>query len=138
MASYVDDALFGGPGVALLRGMSDDPLWTDEPSALLSFAKRIGSLLPQNEAGDLVDQVTFTSGSHVRGAKTRRELPFHTDLGPCVPDVFLLYCVHQAPRGGGTIVVDGLRVPEWLDDEALTVLTSPFPFDVSDNAVDSS
>jgi alpha-ketoglutarate-dependent taurine dioxygenase len=70
----------------------------------------------------------------VRGAKTRRELPFHTDLGPSRPDAFLLCCVRPAPRGGTTILVDSRAVLDRLDHHVRAVLATPFPFDISDDA----
>lgn len=115
---------------------------TDDPSGLydqlLDFAGSLGTTLPQNEQGDLLDEVTFRSGAHVRGAKTRRDLPFHTDLGPTCPDIFFLACVSNSANGGNTLLVDLGRQHElaasWLSAETLATLSNPIPFDLSDDA----
>ncbi len=109
---------------------------------MLDFAVAIGRVIPQTEQGDLLDQVTFTPGPHVRGAKTRRPLPFHTDLGPNSPDVFLLGCVSSASQGGATLLVRARHAYDVLartvSNEVLSQLAGSFPFDISDTAADSA
>lgn len=119
---------------------------TGEPRSLgarlLDFAAAIGRVVTQTEQGDVLDQVTFTAGPHVRGAKTRRALPFHTDLGPNSPDVFLLGCVSSASQGGATVLVRASDACDVLARAApvrvLDQLRGSFPFDISDSADDSA
>lgn len=139
------ECLFGAAAAIVVR--------TGEPRnlgvRLLDFAAAIGRVVPQTEQGDVLDQVTFTPGPHVRGAKTRRALPFHTDLGPNCPDVFLLGCVASASQGGATVLVKASDACDVLTRAAptqvrtapaqvLDQLSDPFPFDISDAADDSA
>src|SRR5215472_16010719 len=114
------ECLFGAAAAIVVR--------TGEPHnlgvRLLDFAAAIGRVVTQTEQGDVLDQVTFTPGPHVRGAKTRRALPFHTDLGPNSPDVFLLGCVSSASHGGATVLVKAT--------DACDVLTRAAPAQVLD------
>lgn len=131
------ECLFGAAAAIVVR--------TGEPRnlgvRLLDFAAAIGRVVTQTEQGDVLDQVTFTPGPHVRGAKTRRALPFHTDLGPNCPDVFLLGCVSSASQGGATVLVKAGDARDVLTHAApaqiLDQLSESFPFDISDTADDS-
>lgn len=137
-AATARERLFGPAAALVVR--TGEPC--DLGARLLDFAAAIGRVVTQTEQGDLLDRVTFTPGPHVRGAKTRRALPFHTDLGPNSPDVFLLGCVSSASEGGATVLVRASDARDELarggSAQVLGQLGDSFPFDISDTAADSA
>ncbi|MGD9986964.1 TauD/TfdA family dioxygenase [Pseudonocardia sp.] len=126
-------ALFGpsGPGFAVLRGVPVQGLDLEVTERLYWM---IGSLfgVPVTQSGDLdlIGQVRreVRSGEKAfeRGYKSAADLEYHCDLTPLAG----LLCVHQAPHGGESTLVDAEYVHAVLQAERpdlLAVLYEPFP-----------
>lgn len=76
------------------------------------FASMFGQSLPQNRFGELFCKVQDETG--LRGSKTNKELPFHTDSAnefcDSKPDFFLLYALRVAEVGGQTLLANAQTI----------------------------
>jgi alpha-ketoglutarate-dependent taurine dioxygenase len=121
IAARIDDRLRRGRGFAVVSGFPvDDRTAACERFAALSA--RMGTLLPQNTAGDRLHLVQTRGGGADRtyGSRGSGELLFHTDqaAAPAAlrPRVFALLCLERAARGGHTQLASGhALVRELLD-----------------------
>jgi len=94
-------------GFAFLKNV---PIETD---ATEQFAGRIGYIRETNY-GRMWDVVTQPSAANL--AYTSRELAVHTDnpYRDPVPGMQILHCLAAPPRGGDSVLVDGIAVAEGL------------------------
>ena len=112
-------------GCALVHGVPQTDPGVGE------VAKRIGVVRHSN-FGDLFDvRVDFDP---VSNSNTGLELPPHTDLPTreYQPGMQLLHCIKNNVKGGNSILVDGFRVAEELQERhprACLLYTSPSPRD---------
>ncbi|SEG89394.1 Taurine catabolism dioxygenase TauD, TfdA family [Thermomonospora echinospora] len=124
------------PGLCVLQGFPEG-IWTDH-RAVLRFSELLGTPIPQDRHGTVVREVrdrgsTIGQGESTRYADSRFGGHFHTDgaeAGFPVPDMFALFCVRQAMRGG-SLHLAHLRdvVRELAGQEAVVdVLGRPFHF----------
>lgn len=98
--------MLGAQGFAVFSGF---PVENDERASeqLLAFGRSLGAPLAQNRSGDLLDLVRDEGSGTPRGAKTSRELVFHTDFATTIPDTFCLLAVRAAMTGGESLLVSG-------------------------------
>jgi alpha-ketoglutarate-dependent taurine dioxygenase len=82
----------------------------------------IGTPLPQNRDGALIDAVRDEGLATPRGAKTNRALVYHTDFATSIPAIFGLLAVRQAKEGGESLVVSGHAVHNRLLDSRRDLL----------------
>lgn len=80
------------------------------PDRLLAFGRSLGTPLAQNRDGALLDLVRDEGSGTPRGAKTSRELVYHTDFATTIPDVFCLLAVRSAREGGESLLVSAHTV----------------------------
>ncbi|MFD6882095.1 TauD/TfdA family dioxygenase [Rhodococcus sp. NPDC060084] len=92
----------GGRGFVLVRGLRTD-LYSDALSGAIFFlvGLHIGTPMPQNQLGNLLDHVVATSGRTLDDpealpSRVRSKLEFHSDSS----DVVGLMCLRGAARGG--------------------------------------
>jgi hypothetical protein len=119
-------------GLALLDGFPVAELGGHCAVAFWRLASLLGEPLLQNLAGQRIDVVRNEGTATVRGAKTDRELIFHTDFANTTPDVFGLLTVRQAREGGDSLLVSVQSVERVLRQErpeVLAVLGGDFFFD---------
>ncbi len=106
------DALEGGRGFALLRGL---PVarWSDAGNriALWGLGTHLGLPVGQDLAGNLLHDVrdtgrSFGADDSIRYYQTSHAIRLHTDGG----DIFALGCVRQGASGGRSLVVSAAEV----------------------------
>ena len=95
------------------------------------YASKIGTLLPQNEKGDLILSVRNAGFARqdprTRGPNTNRQLSFHTDR--C--DVIGFLCLRSAKSGGENQIVSSVEVDRIIQAERPDLhktLYSHFPY----------
>jgi hypothetical protein len=103
-------AALAAHGYALVGGFPVAELGPRAAVAFWRWSSLLGIPILQNLAGQRVDVVRNENTATVRGAKTDRELIFHTDFANSAPDVFGLLTVHQAREGGDSLLSDGAAV----------------------------
>jgi TfdA family taurine catabolism dioxygenase TauD len=119
-------------GVALVDGFPVEPLGVGVSIAFWCFGSLVGTPITQNLGGQRIDEVRNEGRATVRGAKTDRELIFHTDFANTAPDLFGLLAVRQARSGGESLLVSGPAVYRELAENhptELTTLCAEFCFD---------
>lgn len=120
-------------GTALVSGFPVAQLGLEEASmAFWWAASAIGAPLLQNKEGARIDLVQNEERTTVRGAKSNRELPFHSDFANATPDAFGLLAVRQAKSGGESLLADGRTVAAMVEAQepaAAAVLREEFCFD---------
>jgi len=119
-------------GLALLEGIPVDVLGADCAVAFWRLSSLLGEPILQNVAGQRIDVVRNEGMATVRGAKTDRELIFHSDFANTEPDVFGLLTVRQAKEGGDSLLVSGHRVHRELlvrHPDVVETLSADFLFD---------
>jgi alpha-ketoglutarate-dependent taurine dioxygenase len=112
---------------------------TELPTALATFSRLIGGLLPQNASGELVREVRdrgtrIGEGRTTRYSDSRLGGNLHTDGAEAphpVPEYFALLCARQAEQGGALQLVHVRDVCRRLADrpDLLAALREPFHFD---------
>jgi alpha-ketoglutarate-dependent taurine dioxygenase len=123
-------------GVMLLDGV---PAETEVEAchALRTLSQALGTLLPQDGAGQTVRTVRYRGvaigeGATGRYSDSREGGQLHTD-GPHrvgqPPDLFALLCVRQSTLGGALVLVEAGRVVAALDPDTVEVLRRSFLFD---------
>jgi alpha-ketoglutarate-dependent taurine dioxygenase len=142
LAETLEALLFNGPAFALLRGVPVDGSGEQLRKTLLGLGALLGTPLPQDRHGTIIDAVRDEQSAGVRGAKTNRALPHHTDMAHVVPDVFALLTARQAGSGGESRLVSGHTVFNILaraGSPHIARLSANFDFDHSqDVAPDQS
>lgn len=130
----VRDALEGGRGFALLRGL---PIadYSDADARLLfwGLAQHLGDPQGQDGAGNRMHSVTNTGmrvepGNSVRSFQTDDELTFHNDGG----DAFMLLCLRTAQSGGMSKLVSVAHLYNEVlrrRPDLITTLQEPYHFD---------
>jgi alpha-ketoglutarate-dependent taurine dioxygenase len=103
-----------GRGFVVVKGLPSGGSKEDAAAAFTALGSFLGTPLPQNRDGDLLDEVRDVGGPTPRGAKTNRALVYHTDFATSIPDVFALYAVRQAKEGGESLMVSGYAVHDEL------------------------
>jgi gamma-butyrobetaine dioxygenase len=109
------------------------------PGESLRIAARVGPVRPSN-FGTLYDVISLPNPN--ASAYTAMALEPHTDLANWrwPPDYQLLFCVENEAQGGGSILVDGLRVAEEVrrkHPDAFAILTTqPIAFRFHDETCD--
>jgi hypothetical protein len=137
LATLVNTYLVNGPGYFILTGLDPDPVQGRQ--ALLRLAELLGTAMAQDGEGTVVREVrdrgTFIGEGHrTRYADSRLGGSLHTDGAETpfpVPDLFVLFCVRQAPVGGSLQILhirDILRALE-KEYDILSALRLPFHFD---------
>jgi len=119
-------------GYAVVGGFPVGRLGPRAAAAFWIWSSLLGRPMLQNLQGQRIDVVRNEGAATVRGAKTDRELIFHTDFANSAPDVFGLLTVHQARAGGDSLLSDGHAVARMLreqDQPAYDQLRSPFLVD---------
>lgn len=119
-------------GLTLLDGFPVEELGPHAAMAWWRLSSLLGEPLLQNLAGQRIDVVRNEGTATVRGAKTDRELIFHTDFANTTPDVFGLLTIRQAKEGGDSLLVSGHAVGDVLRREqpaVFDVLGGDFLFD---------
>ncbi|MEO0494541.1 MAG: TauD/TfdA family dioxygenase [Actinomycetota bacterium] len=125
------DALAGrlvaGRGFELLRGLPLDDLGPDLAARiLLVVGQRLGSLRPQNAAGDLLCHVRNVgldaSDPDVRIYQTDQRQTFHTDSS----DVVGLLCLRDAAEGGDSMLVSASAIYNEMLDRDLDLAHALF------------
>jgi alpha-ketoglutarate-dependent taurine dioxygenase len=137
LADDLRGLLFDGPGFALVRGVPVAGAAAELESTLLGLGALLGRPLPQDGRGSIVDAVRDERSRGVRGAKTNRSLPYHTDMAHVVPDAFILLAVRQARGGGESRLVSGHTAANELlrtAPDRLARLGRDFQFDRSQDA----
>ena len=106
------DALEGGRGFALLRGLPVTR-WSDAENriAIWGLGTHLGLPVGQDRAGSLLHDVRdtgrrFGSDDSIRYYQTSHAIRLHTDGG----DIFALGCVRQGASGGRSLVVSAVEV----------------------------
>ncbi|MCY4452226.1 MAG: TauD/TfdA family dioxygenase [Immundisolibacterales bacterium] len=106
------DALEGGRGFVLLRGLPVERWSEDETrAAIWGLGTHLGRPVGQDLAGSLLHDVRdigrpFGSDDSIRYFQTRHAIRLHTDGG----DIFVLACVRRGAHGGTTLVVSAVEV----------------------------
>lgn len=137
LAASLRRLLFDGPGFALIRGVAVAGPQADAEQALFGLGGLIGRPLAQDGNGTRIDAVRDERSAGVRGAKTNRSLPYHTDMAHLVPDVFMLLTVRPARTGGASLLASGHTAVNALarqDPARLAVLRERFDFDRAQDA----
>ena len=136
MRELVDRHVDRRPGIGVLTGL--DGLSEAEAGAFTELASRaLGELAPQDAAGTLLREVRdrgvrLGEGRTGRYSDSRDGGNLHTDAphapGPA-PDWFALFCVRQAPVGGGLLLVHLDDLLARLSPAAVATLREPVHFD---------
>lgn len=109
----------------------------DARRALRTLSRALGTLLPQDGAGQIIREVRYRGlaigeGATGRYSDSREGGHLHTD-GPHragrPPEVFALLCVRQSAIGGALVLIEADRVVSMLDPDTVEVLQQPFLFD---------
>ncbi len=130
--SAIQDSLENGSGAALIRGFPLEECSKDEArAAFLELCGKIGTAVSQNEAGDLVFDVSDAGFKNddprARGPNTKKKLSFHTDR--C--DVIAFLCWRQAKSGGENELVSSMAIYNAIREQRpdlLEVLMQPFVY----------
>jgi alpha-ketoglutarate-dependent taurine dioxygenase len=119
----IDERLRRGRGFVVVSGFPVDDR-TTACERFTALAARLGLLLPQNTAGDLLHLVQTRDGGTERsyGSRGSGDLLFHTDQAaappPDRPRVFALLSLDRAARGGHTQLASGHALLRELLDPA--------------------
>jgi alpha-ketoglutarate-dependent taurine dioxygenase len=103
-----------GRGFVVVKGLPSGDSKEEAAAAFMTLGSLLGTPLPQNRDGDLLDEVRDVGGATPRGAKTNRALVYHTDFATSIPDVFALFAIRQAKEGGESLMVSGYAVHDEL------------------------
>jgi hypothetical protein len=90
-------------------------------AVLVDLATELGEVMWQEGEESLVAVVEDTGKATTRGSKTSRELVYHTDIGPEIPDVVLLYTVRRAAEGGEFSIITAEQLYRSIRDDATLV-----------------
>ena len=132
VAEHVDHR----PGIGVLTGLAGLSVLEAGEFALLA-SRALGTPAPQDAAGTLLREVRdrgvrLGEGRTGRYSDSRDGGNLHTDAphapGPA-PDWFTLFCVRQAPVGGGLLLVHLDDLLARLSPATLATLREPFHFD---------
>lgn len=109
--AIITEALLRGTGVALLRGLPVHKYSESEISAMFAVVGlHLGSLRPQNAAGELIGHVrdigADLSDPATRIYQTNERQTFHTDSS----DVVALLCMQRSRSGGESLVVSATSI----------------------------
>lgn len=137
LAALVEAYLVNGPGYFVLTGLDADPVHGRQ--ALVRVAELLGTAMSQDREGTIVREVrdrgTFIGEGHrTRYADSRFGGNLHTDGAEApfpVPELFVLFCVRQAPVGGNLRILHIRDILHALEKEhnTLSILHQPFHFD---------
>ena len=103
-----------------LRLTAEDPAsfsTTDAAEALVDWASELGEVMWQEGEESLVAVVEDAGVATSRGSKTSRELVYHTDIGPEIPDVVLLCTVRRAAEGGEFSIITAEQLYRSVGDD---------------------
>jgi hypothetical protein len=141
IVDHVRSELLNGPGFALLRGFGTDALDLEEvEKRYFELGSQLGPLVPQNDDGDLLRNVTDLgepSGDHdahrALGHRGRAPMNPHTDSA----DIAALLCVRPARSGGASAVCSAAALYNAIlarRPEFLKPLCRGFHFDLTGKA----